>query len=291
MTLRTAIDEYLIYLLSEKGLSEKTYNAYQRDLEDFILLIKNKDIKDLSINDVKKYQKECQNKGYSINTTIRKLTSIRCFISYLNQEEDINFTFDEITMPKNTKKLPEYLTPGEVKHLLEQCDKSTPRGLLDFTIIAIGFACGLRVSELVGLRTDQIFLKGKYIKVFGKRKKERILPLSDEIITIIKYYQEYYRKPIKEEPLYLFVHQNGKLVSRQYVFLRIKKYAELAGISKEISPHTLRHSFATALLNNGASLIQVKELLGHEDIKTSEIYTHLTHNKEKEVYEKTMKRK
>ncbi len=288
MTVSDAINEYLVYLLSEKGLSEKTYDAYNRDLAFFVSLFGKKEIESLSEKDYSLYHTELTKKGYSASTIVRKLTSLRCFLSYMRKEKGIDLELEKVYLPKNEKKLPDYLTAEEVKKILDQCPLQDGKGLLDYTMILVCYCLGLRVSELVSLREDHIYLKGGYVKVFGKRRKERILPLSEECHLSMVYYKENYRNRIKENPLSFFVHENGTLVSRQYFFLQLKKYASLAGIQKKISPHTLRHSFATALLTNGADLVQVKELLGHEDIRTTEIYTHLTQKKEKEEYEKAM---
>ena len=288
MNVSDAINEYLIYLLSEKGLSEKTYEAYSRDLALFRALFGKKEIEDLSEKDYSLYHQKLSEKGYTSSTITRKLTSLRCFLSYLTREKGIDLELEKVYLPKSEKKLPVYLTPKEVKSILDQCSLNEERGLLDYTMILVCYSLGLRVSELVGLRKDHIYLKGQYVKVFGKRRKERIIPLSEECASIMTYYLQNYRNKIKENPLLFFVHQDGKLVSRQYFFLRLKEYALSAHINKKISPHTLRHSFATALLSNGADLVQVKALLGHEDIKTTEIYTHLTQKKEKEEYDKAM---
>ncbi len=289
MTVSDAINEYLIYLLSEKGLSEKTYDAYSRDLAFFSDIFGVKEIESLTEKDYSFYHQKLSEKGYSSSTITRKLTSLRCFLSYLRKEKGIDLQLEKVYLPKNDKKLPVYLTPDEVKRILVQCPLNEERGLLDYTMIYVCYSLGLRVSELVSLRQDHIYLKGGYLKVLGKRSKERILPLSEECASTMSYYLQKYRNKIKENPLLFFVHIDGKQVSRQYFFLRLKEYASQAQINKKISPHTLRHSFATALLTNGADLIQVKALLGHEDIKTTEIYTHLTQKKEKEDYEKAMK--
>ncbi len=290
MTVSDAMNEYLIYLLSEKGLSQKTYDAYSRDLALFERLFGKEEIGSLTERDFSCYHTELVKQGYCNSTIIRKLTSLRCFLSYLRKEKGIDLQLEKIYLPRSEKKLPVYLTTEEVKRILEQCPVQEEKGLLDYTMILISYSLGLRVSELVGLREDYIYLKGGYIKILGKRSKERILPLSEECSLAMTYYEEQYRKKIKDNPLLFFVHPDGKQVSRQYFFLQLKKYASLAHIDKKISPHTLRHSFATALLTNGAGLVQVKALLGHEDIRTTEIYTHITQTKEKQEYEKGMKK-
>lgn len=290
MTVSDAINEYLIYLLSEKGVSEKTYNAYSNDLVLFERLFGKEEIESLTEKDFSAYHSKLSKEGYANSTIIRKLTSLRCFLAYLRKEKGIDLELEKIYLPKNEKRLPVYLTTDEVKRILRQCPVNEDKGLLDYTMILVSYSLGLRVSELVSLREDYIYLKGGYIKVLGKRSKERILPLSEECALALTYYEERYRKHIKDNPLFVFVHPDGKRVSRQYFFLQLKRYAELANIDKKISPHTLRHSFATALLTNGAGLVQVKALLGHEDIRTTEIYTHLTQTKEKEEYEKGMKK-
>lgn len=290
MTLLSLLDEYYVFLLSEKAVSEKTYQAYEKDLNDFLSAVTNKEIGDLNEADIGNYRNWLQSRGYSRRTLTRKITSLRCFLSYAEKEKGLNLALD-VPLPKKENRLPVYLTAEEVTLLLKQCRRDTETGLLDYTMMALMYLTGLRVSELVGLRNDRLYLKGGYLKVFGKRNKERIVPLNGEALTLLLYYQEKYRNPIKENPLLVFVHPDGKPVSRQYFFLHLKEYAKEAGIEKNISPHTLRHSFATALLLSGANLVQVKALLGHENIKTTAIYTHLTDLKEKEVYNGCWKKK
>ncbi len=290
MTLLSLLDEYSVYLLSEKALSEKTYQAYQKDLHDFLTVVSNKELQDLSDEDIAKYRTWLENQGYARKTMTRKITSLRCFLAYAEKEKGISLSLD-IPLPKKETRLPVYLTGDEVSSILKQCKTETETGLLDHTMIALMYLTGLRVSELVGLRTDRIYLKGGYLKVFGKRNKERIVPLNGQALALVRSYQSRYRNAIKDNPLLFFVHPDGKPVSRQYFFLHLKECAKEAGITKKISPHTLRHSFATALLLSGATLVQVQALLGHENIKTTAIYTHLTDLKEKEVYNDCWKKK
>lgn len=290
MTLYAAINEFLTFLITEKGDSPKTIEAYDNDLKAFLKIVENITLDEIDANSLLKYQESLKEQGYKETSIVRKSMAVKGLFGYLKKTDRFDIPLKELSLPKTEKKLPVYLTQEEVKILLKQPDILSKQGLLDYAMILINYACGLRVSELVDLRFDHLFLKGGYLKVFGKRRKERILPLNEEVIEVINLYQDQYRKFIDQNPLYVFVHPDGRRVSRQYYFLRIKEYAKKAGIKKNISPHTLRHSFATTLLKNGAKLRQVQVLLGHDDIKTTEIYTHLTHQKEKEEYEKAMHR-
>lgn len=290
MTLRSAINEYLTYLMAEKGDSPKTIRAYENDLNAFVETIGNCELTQLSPDCLLHYQNRLQERGLKLSTIIRKSMAVKGLFHYLQKNDAISLPLREIVIPKREKKLPVYLTPEEMKSLLKQANITTDQGLLDYTMMLIDYSCGLRVSELVELRFDHLFLQGGYLKVFGKRRKERILPLSTEAIEALRLYQNRYRQNIQKNPLFVFVHKDGRKVSRQYFFLQLKKYAAKAHIQKNISPHTLRHSFATTLISNGAKLRQVQVLLGHDDIKTTEIYTHITHQAEKEAYEKAMHR-
>ena len=285
MTLLEALDEYMTYLYSERGISLKTGDSYQVDLNQYLSFQKNISIVDIPRDSLLAFQSFLSKSGYSQNTIKRKCVVINGLFSYLKQNGH-EVKLAEIRPIKVEKRLPTCLTVDEVKKILDVIPIQSETGLLDHLLFFTAFSLGLRVSELISLRTDRIFLEGSYCKVFGKRRKERLLPMSQELKMEYQMYLKGYRSKIKESPLYVFVHQDGRLLSRQYVFLKLKEYAKEAKIEKEISPHTLRHSFATSLLEQGAKLKEVQVLLGHEDIMTTEIYTHLTHQKEQEEYKK-----
>ena len=291
MKTRDAIEEYLTYLITEKGDALNTIEAYQKDLYAFCDSIQNKDIERIQSKDLNDHLFALESKGLKNASLVRKGTVIKGFLSYLKKEGKIDLVLSDLYVPKKEKHLPTYLNSQEIERLFSVIPIQEERGLLDLALMEVSFACGLRVSEACSLRKDALSLTGGYIKVKGKRSKERLIPISQDALSILQLYYENIRKNIKSKSPNLFLHSNGKNISRQYFFLRIKKYAKDAGIEKEISPHSLRHSFATLLLENGAHLRSVQELLGHSDIKTTQIYTHLSHKKEQEVYEESMRRK
>ena len=290
MTLYEASENFLMYLATEKGDSKMTISSYKIDLQEFFDFVKVEDVKDLKADDVSSFVQELSLKGYKKNSLIRKAMCIRLFYKYLKSENLINVSLDELPPIKNDKKLPVYLTVDEVDKIIKCVDKDNPKGLLDLSLIVLDFSTGLRVSELVNLKIQNFNFKDYYLKVMGKGNKERIIPYTKETHEIINLYLEKIRKQIKTSKKELFLHPDGKTVSRQYFYLRLKEYAKIAGITKNISPHTLRHTFATFLLNNGAGLKSVQELLGHSNIETTQIYTHLSMKTKLEEYDKKMKR-
>lgn len=290
MTLYEASENFLMYLATEKGDSKMTISSYKIDLKEFFDFVKVEDVKDLTADDVSSFVQELSLKGYKKNSLIRKAMCIRLFYKYLKSENLINVSLDELPPIKNDKKLPIYLTVDEVDKIIKSVDKDTPKGLLDLSLIILDFSTGLRVSELVNLKIQNFNFKDSYLKVMGKGNKERIIPYTKETYEIINLYLQKIRNQIKTSKKELFLHPDGKNVSRQYFYLRLKEYAKIAGINKNISPHTLRHTFATFLLNNGAGLKSVQELLGHSNIETTQIYTHLSMKTKLEEYDKKMKR-
>lgn len=289
MKLSEGINSFLNYLSSEKGDDIKTIDCYRHELNEFCSFLDDPEVESVKKNDVESYFQEMSKKLKRTTLQHRK-SCINSLFKHMKQE-GIDTSIDiDYKLPKKEIRYPSVLSSEEVTDLLKQPNQNNSKEFLDYVMMFVDYSLGLRVTELVDLREDRLFLKGGYCKIIGKRKKERILPLSTELMVILRLYEEKYRSGIKENELYVFVHPNGKRVSRQYFFLQMRKYAQSAGIEKKVSPHTLRHSFATTLLKNGATLRQVQELLGHEDIKTTEIYTHLSHMKEKEEYEKAMKR-
>lgn len=290
MTLYEASENFLMYLATEKGDSKMTISSYKIDLKEFFDFVKVEDVKDLKADDVSSFVQELSLKGYKKNSLIRKAMCIRLFYKYLKSENLINVSLDELPPIKNDKKLPIYLTVDEVDKIIKIVDKDTQKGLLDLSLIILAFSTGLRVSELVNLKIQNFNFKDSYLKVMGKGNKERIIPYTKETYEIINLYLEKIRNQIKTSKKELFLHPDGKNVSRQYFYLRLKEYAKIAGINKNISPHTLRHTFATFLLNNGAGLKSVQELLGHSNIETTQIYTHLSMKTKLEEYDKKMKR-
>lgn len=281
------IENFLIYLATEKGDSKKTLEAYEKDLQQFFDYFSSKNKKEITLEDFSDYLIYLNDKNYKRTSVIRKSTAIKTFLKFLKNENKTSIVISEIKIPKKERKLPDILTISEVKLLFSAPDIKTYKGLLDLVMIEMCYYCGLRVSELCNLKIEDINFTALHLKVLGKGSKERIVPFSEELASYLTLYLQQREKILNP---FLFVHQNGKRVSRQYLFLEIKKYALEKGINKNIHPHLFRHTFATNLLENGANLKQVQALLGHKNIETTEIYTHVSKKKEREIYDKAMKR-
>lgn len=281
------IENFLIYLATEKGDSKKTLEAYKKDLQQFFDYFSSKNKKEITLEDFSEYLIYLNDKKYKRTSVIRKSTAIKSFLKFLKNENKTSIVISEIKIPKKERKLPDILTISEVSLLFSAPDIKTYKGLLDLVMIEMCYYCGLRVSELCNLKIEDINFTALHLKVLGKGSKERIVPFSEELAGYLTLYLQQREKIVNP---FVFVHQNGKRVSRQYLFLEIKKYALEKGIKKNIHPHLFRHTFATNLLENGANLRQVQALLGHKNIETTEIYTHVSKKKEREIYDKAMKR-
>lgn len=281
------IENFLIYLATEKGDSKKTLEAYKKDLQQFFDYFSSKNKKEITLEDFSEYLIYLNDKKYKRTSIIRKSTAIKSFLKFLKNENKTSIVISEIKIPKKERKLPDILTISEVSLLFSAPDIKTYKGLLDLVMIEMCYYCGLRVSELCNLKIEDINFTALHSKVLGKGSKERIVPFSEELASYLTLYLHQREKIVNP---FVFVHQNGKRVSRQYLFLEIKKYALEKGIKKNIHPHLFRHTFATNLLENGANLRQVQALLGHKNIETTEIYTHVSKKKEREIYDKAMKR-
>ena len=274
------IENFLIYLATEKGDSKKTLEAYKKDLQQFFDYFSSKNKKEITLEDFSEYLIYLNDKKYKRTSVIRKSTAIKSFLKFLKNENKTSIVISEIKIPKKERKLPDILTISEVSLLFSAPDIKTYKGLLDLVMIEMCYYCGLRVSELCNLKIEDINFTALHLKVLGKGSKERIVPFSEELASYLTLYLQQREKIVNP---FVFVHQNGKRVSRQYLFLEIKKYALEKGIKKNIHPHLFRHTFATNLLENGANLRQVQALLGHKNIETTEIYTHVSKKKEKSM--------
>jgi len=287
-----SLEEYFVYLKIEKGLSPNSINSYKRDLVQYLNFITEEKIE--SLNDIDRYtilsfMQSQRETGKSNNSMIRMISSLRKFHQYLKQE-DLTETDPMLLVdtPKKAQNLPKVMSMSEVEKLLEISDTSKPLGLRDRTMLEVMYATGVRISELVSLRLDELHLPMSMIQTKGKGDKERIIPIGDTAIYWMKQYLELSRpklsmKNAEEEP-YVFLNSRGGTLSRQGVWKKIKKLVKQANIKSDVTPHTLRHSFATHLLENGADLRIVQELLGHSDISTTQIYTHITKHRLKNVY-------
>lgn len=280
---REYITSYLQYLEYEKKLSKNTIKAYDNDLNKLLEFKNNL----LSINnkDIKEFIKKSNN--LSTKTLAHRLTVINSFYNYLLSENIISINpCYSINMPKIPSKLPEVLSEEEVDKLLDinLVDKYSYRNK---AMLELLYATGMRASELTNLKLNNIDLDSCIVRIMGKGSKERIVPINDTTIKYLNIYINNYRKEIlnKKDSEYLFISNALKPISRQGLFKIIKKECIRAGIKKNVYPHILRHSFATHLLNHGANIRIIQELLGHEDITTTEIYTHLSNETIKKDYE------
>lgn len=286
------INQFIHYLTVEKGLSRNTQESYRRDLtsyKQYLAEIGIQEINNTTRLHIVDYLMRLKELGRATATLSRNLASIRSFYQFLLREKWIEKDpSSNVESPKIDKKLPQVLTEKEVESLLNGPEIHHPFGIRDKAMLELLYATGIRVSELVSLNVSDVNLKMGFLKCFGKGKKERMVPIGqfaiDHLANYIERSRLYIKRHASEEALFLNYH--GKRLTRQGFWKIIKKYSELAHINKEITPHTLRHSFATHLLENGADLRSVQEMLGHSDISTTQIYTHVTRTRIKEVYAK-----
>ncbi len=286
------IDNFIAFISLEKNLSKNTTDSYYLDLKSFLTFVNdyNLNLQDVSTETIVDFIGYKIDNGYSHRSLARLLSSLRTFYRYLLFEELIEKNpLQQIESPNTKKKLPEYLTQKEIELLMEEIDNSTPRGKRDLAIVELMYSAGLRISEVCSLLLRNINLKEQYILIYGKGSKERYIPLGDIALERIIDYLDNGRTKIARTNNYdeVFLSERlGKPLSRQALWQMIKKYALKSGISKNIKPHMLRHSFATHLIEGGADLRSVQELLGHKDINTTQIYTHLNTTNLKQYHSK-----
>ena len=320
------VQNFLSYLKFEKRFSEHTAKCYGADLLQFGQFVmenaaqfQHHDSSDTSfstsdspalatshqtevrldqkllaieVDDARAYMAFLNEKQYSKSTIARKLATLRSFYKFLVKRGQIDSSpVEVIRTPKQEKKLPRFLEYGEVKRLLETPPLTNWLGARDRAILETLYSTGIRVSELVALNMDDIDFLGEVVHIRGKGKKERITPIGSSALQIIQHYMEFRSKRAQSNSNFdskvLFVNKHGKRLSTRSVRRKMDKYLKIAGLDPLISPHTLRHSFATHMLNNGADLRSVQELLGHQSLSTTQIYTHLTTNKLKDVYKES----
>lgn len=286
------LEEFNNYIAVERGLAPNTLESYGRDLRQYLsYLAENKGIAitETTSATVGGYLLYLQAKGRAASTISRSLAAIKAFYHFLVREQIIQRDPTiNLDAPKQEKKLPRVLSVEKVVELLEQPDLKTPAGIRDRTMLEVLYATGLRVTELVSLKISDVNLNEGYIRCMGKGSKERIVPLGTVAMKYLQFYLDNARKFLASDPAEdtLFLNHHGHGLTRQGFWKIIKKYAEMIDADDLITPHTLRHSFATHLLENGADLRAVQEMLGHADISTTQIYTHLTKNRLKNVYDK-----
>jgi len=287
-----SLDRFLNYLIVEKGLSRNTIEAYSHGLNRFLNYLRGKgmeEVREISKLDIRAFLLFLKKKGLSSKTLARNLVSIRVFLRFLTEESILSANpAEEIESPKTDKTLPEILSLEEVETLLEQPDPQIPQGMRDRAMLEMLYATGMRVSELTQLQVNHVHLEAGYVLVYGKGSKERIVPIGNEAMKWARRYMEETRERLlkKRESPFLFVNRSGKPMSRQYFWKSIKAYGRRAGIRKRITPHLLRHSFASHLLEGGADLRSVQLMLGHVDISTTQIYTHVTGERLKKIHQR-----
>jgi integrase/recombinase XerD len=286
------LDRFLHYLVVEKGLSKNTIEAYSHGLNRFLNHLQKKGVgeaSEISKADIREFLLLLKRKGLSSRTLARNLVSIRVFFRFLTEEGLLKVSpAEEIESPKVAKALPEILSLNEVEMLLDQPDPLNMLEVRDRAMLEMMYATGMRVSELVRLQVHHLHLEAGYVLLYGKGSKERIVPIGKEAMDWVQRYTKESREKLlkRRETPFLFVNRSGKPMSRQQFWKIIKAYGRKAGIRKRITPHLLRHSFASHLLERGADLRSVQLMLGHVDISTTQIYTHVTGERLKKIHQR-----
>jgi len=294
MNLQTIIDQYLNTLIVEKGLSKKTLESYRHDLTVFTMSFSppKQAVADLQGYDLKDFITLQSKLGYHSRTLHRRLSTVKNFFLYLQREFLFTEKLLEVKPPKMMHHLPTVIRPEEMEALLSAPNLEDLHGLRDQAMMEVMYASGLRVSELIQLQKSDLNVHKATIRVLGKGQKTRIVPVGEYAIDQIEAYltKRAFIDP-KEKSPFLFINRYGKPISRQFFFKRVKAYAKQVGIQVSISPHTLRHSFATHLLEQGASLRAVQEMLGHTHLSTTQIYTHVSEKRILSAFDLYSKRK
>jgi integrase/recombinase XerD len=286
------VDEYINYITVEKGLSKKTAQAYASDLADFLDFLHGQNVMSIQHADtamILKHVIDLRNQNLGARSRARHLVSLRGFYGYLTKTGVLSSNPAKmVELPKSGLKLPDVLNIQQVDALLNAPDRETLRGMRDAAMLEMIYAAGLRVSELIQLPTTGVHLEAGFVRVIGKGDKERVVPIGRKALTAVQTYLSEARPLLikKHVSKYLFIARAGKPMTRQGFWKLMRKYALMAGIKQKISPHSLRHSFASHLLEGGADLRAVQVMLGHVDIATTQIYTHVAHKRLIEVHRK-----
>ena len=286
------VENFLDFISYEKGLSKNTQLSYKNDLLKFINYLYQKNFANfnsLKRNDIRDYLFKLKSDGLKSSSIARQIISIKKFFEYLLNEGLISEDPSAlINSPKKWKTIPETLSVNEVSSLLSYISniKKYRHAFRDKVIIELAYACGLRVSEIVNLQINSIYFEESYIQVTGKGQKDRLIPVNKTTLSMIDEYINTERTKFSSNSNFLFISQHKKPLTRQRIWQIIKLHIRNAGIIKNVSPHTLRHSFATHILENGGSLRAIQEMLGHSNISTTEIYTHIEKNRLKNIHEK-----
>jgi integrase/recombinase XerD len=285
------INLFIHYCAAEAGLADGTLEAYERDLTDLVRVLKLEgaaELEDVTSTDLVRFVDHCRGRGLAARTIVRRLSAVRSFYRFLRQEgyveADPTETFES---PKLRKSLPDVMTVQEVERLLEQPDPETPLGLRDRAALELLYATGARASELCRLNVGDVNFDYQFVRLFGKRSKERMVPVGRRALDALYDYRERGRPELLREGAEsaLLVMPGGRRMGRVDLWKAVQRHARAAGLP-HVHPHTLRHSFATHLLSGGADLRAVQVLLGHADISTTEIYTHVDQDRLRSVHEK-----
>jgi integrase/recombinase XerD len=294
--MRNSLSEFLVFLAVEKGASANTIAAYKNDLQQLADYIGPREGSNgwqtLSRSDIQDFILDLKQRGYTETSVARKVAAVRSFFAFLTAEGSVsNNPTEGLTSPRVGKTLPKAITPNEVDELLEQpARRSTPEARRDRAMLELLYATGMRVTELVSLDISNLNLdpRSPYVKCVGKGAKERSIPIHDHALEAVNAYLEDGRPLLVKDrgELALFLNRRGERLTRQGFWLILKGYARSANLGKDVTPHTLRHSFATHMLRGGMPLRNVQEMLGHANISTTQVYTHLTSDHVREVYER-----
>jgi integrase/recombinase XerD len=286
------LDRFYNYLAVERRLAGNTLESYGNDLKKYFEFLKSRNTKSVLLStrvDLLMFLNQERKRGISARSQARTLSCIKTFFKYLVQDGLLDKSpIHDVETPRQERKLPNILSVSEVEALIKSPDIATPLGLRDRALFELIYATGLRVSELMSLSLNSINLEAGYILVLGKGSKERVIPVGEEALKWVKLYTVESRHKLLagKNSKYLFTNRSGARMSRQGFWKLIKKYCLKLGITKKISPHSLRHSFASHLLEGGADLRSVQTMLGHEDISTTQIYTHVARERLKSVHDK-----
>jgi integrase/recombinase XerD len=282
------IKDFLEFIRVERGYSENTGRSYRKDLDQFMGFAKVEKLKKIDRTLIKDYLEHLYDNGFSVSSAERKLACLKSFFRYLIREGKLEADpTSDIKLPKKAKRLPKALGIAEMIRLVSAPREKGHISLRDSALLELLYATGMRASEAIGLNISDINFEVSFVKCFGKGSKERIVPINQITLKALKEYLEKGRPAFpKKEDKALFVDKNGARLTRQGLWLVIKKYVKKTGVKGKTSPHTLRHSFATHLLEKGADLRSVQEMLGHADISTTQIYTSVSRERLKRMYKK-----
>ncbi|MGC9004311.1 MAG: site-specific tyrosine recombinase XerD [bacterium] len=291
MKIEETIKQYILFLRTERGLAENTLYSYKNDLKQFLQYLQSKDIDEIEkLNEdlLFSFQSYLKRK-FSPRSVMRKISALKGLLKFLQREGYIEGgLYEKLEGLTPSKALPQVLTLEEIENLLSQPDTSSIYGIRDRALLELLYSSGLRISEASNLRLDDLDLEGEFLRCRGKGQKERIVPIGQVAKKWLREYITGARFALaKKDTRWLFLRKGGGKLSRVSMWKIVKKYAKMAGIKKTISPHTLRHSFATHLLEGGADLRSIQEMLGHSSITTTEIYTHISRKHLKEIFKES----